>query len=279
MTMTTIIDGVAGILQLLVAVYALRLHRAFGMARVGWSLFCAFGLLALLHFTQAAAIYAPNAAAGLGSIFLLVPLLLFVGMMHLETMLQKRALQEQVESQRRAELELEVKKKTAYLMRAMEGLDSEMAERKRMETKVTCLTTIQPRLFDSFAEMLANIPTQSIIRVLTEESYMLGVDLTQQRQLLSTEVGSILVFSQFVGAGGKCPHPILKKVELPAAHVECFRQIVARLTITEELPRTAGEEFEKIFGGSTVKPKVSQPLLPPIPDPRPDFELAGLAHC
>ena len=279
MTMTTIIDGVAGILQLLVAAYALRLHRAFGLTRVGWSLFCAFGLLALLHFAQAAAICAPHAAAGLEAVFLFVPLLLFVGLMHLETMLQKRALQERVESRRRADLELELKKQAGYLMRAIQGLDSEMAERKRMAAEAAGLTMIHPRLFDSFAEMIANIPAQSIIRVLAEESYMLGVDLTQPRPLLPTDVGSILIFSRFVEAGGKCPHPILKKVELPAAHVECFRQIVARLTITEELPRTAGEEFEKIFGGSTVKPKVSQPLLPPIPDPRPDFELAGLAHC
>ena len=279
MTMTTIIDGVAGILQLLVAAYALRLHRAFGLTRVGWSLFCAFGLLALLHFAQAAAICAPHAAAGLEAVFLFVPLLLFVGLMHLETMLQKRALQEQVESRRRADLELELKKQAGYLMRAIQGLDSEMAERKRMAAEAAGLTVIHPRLFDSFAEMIANIPAQSIIRVLAEESYMLGVDLTQPRPLLPTDVGSILIFSRFVEAGGKCPHPILKKVELPAAHVDFFRHTVARLTAAGELPRPAGEEFEKIFGGSTAKTEVARPLLPLVEDRSPDFELAGLAHC
>ena len=36
-------------LQFVVAGYALRLNRVFGPVRVGWSLFCAFSLLALLH--------------------------------------------------------------------------------------------------------------------------------------------------------------------------------------------------------------------------------------
>ena len=40
---------IASALQFLVAGYALRLNRIFGTARVGWSLFWAFSLLALLH--------------------------------------------------------------------------------------------------------------------------------------------------------------------------------------------------------------------------------------
>ena len=44
--------GLAGTLQLCVAIYAIRLNRLYGSARVGWSLFWAFSLLALLHFVQ-----------------------------------------------------------------------------------------------------------------------------------------------------------------------------------------------------------------------------------
>jgi hypothetical protein len=278
---TTIIDGAAGILQLLVAAYALRLNRAFEMARVGWPLFCAFGLLALLHFVQAAATYFPGATTGrLGeAILLLVPLLLFAGMMHLETLLHKRTLQEQAENRRRAELELEVKKKTGYLMRAIEGLDSEMAERKRMEAMIPGLEKNQPGLFDCFADMIANIPVQAIRRVLAEESYMLGLDLAQQRPLLPTEVGSILVFAQFVSAGGKCPHSLQISMELPPAQVAFYRKTVRRLIDYGELPRLAADEFEQLFGTGTAKPKASQPLLPQMREGVETFQLPELAHC
>lgn len=278
---TTIIDAAAGILQLMVAGYALRLNRAFGMARVGWSLFCAFGLLALLHFVQAAAICVPWAATGrmVAVIFLLVPVLLFTGMMHLETLLQKRALQEQTDSRRRVKLELELTKKTGYLMRAIEGLDSEMAERKRMEAKVACLDLIRPRLFDCFADMIANIPAQSICRVLTEESYMLGLDLAQHRPLLPAEVGSILIFSQFIGAGGKCPHSFQISTELPSAHVAFYRKTVRRLIEAGNLPLSAREEFEKTFGHRGENPKTGQSPVLQIREHVQAFQLPKLAHC
>jgi hypothetical protein len=276
-----ILDGAAGLMQLLVAVYALRLNRAFGMARVGWWLFFAFGLLALLHFVQAAVVPVPGAAVGLivASSFLMVPLLLFIGMIHLEMLLQKRANQEQLESGRRMELELEVRKKDGYLLRALAGLDSEMTERKRMEAKVACLDTIQPRLFDSFAEMIANIPAQSIKRVIAQESFMLGLDLARQRPLLPAEVGSILVFAHFIGAGGKCPHSVLVSIDLPPAHVDFFRRTVVRLIDAGELPNVAREEFEKIFARADANQQASQNFLAPVKAQKHVFDLTHLAHC
>jgi hypothetical protein len=53
---------ISGLLQFAVAGYALRLNRIFGTARVGWSLFWAFSLLALLHVVQSATVFNPGVA-------------------------------------------------------------------------------------------------------------------------------------------------------------------------------------------------------------------------
>ena len=53
-------------------------------------------------------------------------------MVHLEAMLKERLRMERVEKKLRAELELEVKSKTAHLTRAIEELMKEMEETKRM---------------------------------------------------------------------------------------------------------------------------------------------------
>ena len=129
---------ITGALQFVVAGYALRLNRIFGTARVGWSLFWAFALLALLHLFQSITSF--NSGAPLGVeievMYSLISLLLLTGMVHLETLLKERLRFEREERRLRAELESEVKKKTAYLSRAIEELQSEIDGRKRMETEV-----------------------------------------------------------------------------------------------------------------------------------------------
>ena len=52
MSAPEILTWIAGGRQLVVGGYALRLNRLFGTAKAGWSLFCAFALLALLHLVQ-----------------------------------------------------------------------------------------------------------------------------------------------------------------------------------------------------------------------------------
>jgi len=129
---------ITGALQFVVAGYALRLNRIFGTARVGWSLFWAFALLALLHLFQSITSF--NSGAPLGVeievMYSLISLLLLTGMVHLETLLKERLRLEREEQRLRAELESEVKKKTAYLSRAIEELQSEIDGRKRMEAEV-----------------------------------------------------------------------------------------------------------------------------------------------
>ncbi len=116
------------------AAYALRLNRRYGTGRVGWSLFFAFSLLALLRLIQSTAPSdtGANAPPEIIAGYALIPFLLLTGMIHLETMLKERVRMERVEKQLRAGLESEVKAKTAHLTRAIEELMREMEESKRI---------------------------------------------------------------------------------------------------------------------------------------------------
>lgn len=135
MNLTEVVAFVTGLLQFTVACYALRLDRQFGVSRVGWSLFCAFFLMALLHLGQSLMPSVGMADLGvtMNVMYALISLLLLTSMAHLETVLKERARVEQAERQLRTELEWEVQKKTACLMRAIEELETEMDERKQAE--------------------------------------------------------------------------------------------------------------------------------------------------
>lgn len=125
---------IASAMQFIVAAYALRLNRCFGTARVGWSLFGAFSFLALLQLIQSSASFngSMDSALKINVTYALISFLLLIGMLHLETMLKERLHLERVEKQLRAELELEVKSKTAHLTRALEELMGEIEQTKRM---------------------------------------------------------------------------------------------------------------------------------------------------
>ncbi|HEX9046300.1 MAG TPA: hypothetical protein VF988_04680 [Verrucomicrobiae bacterium] len=161
----TVIFWISGLLQLTVAGYALRLNRLFGMAHVGWSLFCAFLLLALLHTVQSATEAQPAGQFTLlvEVMYALISLLLLLGLVHVEGVLRERQRLTQQEHRMRVELEVEVKKKTAYLTRAIEELQAEMDERKRMEVEAdTAFLTLnavssQAELGRIATDVLANI--------------------------------------------------------------------------------------------------------------------------
>jgi uncharacterized protein YlxW (UPF0749 family) len=133
-----VMSFIASLLQFIVAGYALRLNRIFGTARVGWSLFWAFSLLALLHLFQSIELF--NVGAPLGVevevMYALISLLMLTGMVHIETLLKERLRLEREEKRLRNELESEIKKKTAHLTRAIEELQLEIDGRKRMEAEI-----------------------------------------------------------------------------------------------------------------------------------------------
>jgi hypothetical protein len=125
---------IAGLLQFAVAGYALRLNRRFGTARVGWSIFGAFALLALIQLMQSTSFFSGGSDSNVevNVAYVLISFLLLIGMLHMETMLKGRLQAERIEQQLRADLESEVKSKTAHLNRAIEELMSEIDETKRM---------------------------------------------------------------------------------------------------------------------------------------------------
>ena len=279
MTTTTSLNFLAGIMQFIVAAYALRLSLLFGTRRVGWSLFFAFSLLALLHLVQSVNGFNVGADAGMKieGIYLLVSFLLLTSLVHIEGQLRERLKLEHKEREIRTELELEVKRKTAYLVRALEGLQAEMDERHRMSAEVACLDVFKPRLFECFADMIANISVQSVVKVLARESFMLGVDLVQQRPLMSQDVGSILIFSRFIAAGGR-DSAIFAPFELPANHVAFYRTTTERLIAAGELPVAARTQFIKLFEHGAAPANVA----PPLPAAPVEYQLIPsreLAHC
>ncbi|HEX9045947.1 MAG TPA: ATP-binding protein [Verrucomicrobiae bacterium] len=87
-----IVIAIAGLLQLSVGIYGLRLTHLFGVAKVGWSLFCAFALLAVVHLIEA--IDQLQSAEGVGMsieiIYAFISFLLLTAMAHLEVVLKER---------------------------------------------------------------------------------------------------------------------------------------------------------------------------------------------
>ena len=135
MNFPEVMSFVTGLLQFIVAGYALRLNRIFGTARVGWSLFWAFTLLALIHLVQSIASYNSGQPPGaeIEVIYSLISLLLLTGLIHIETLLKERRSIEEEEKRMRDKLEFLVNDKTAHLTRAIKDLQSEIEERKRAE--------------------------------------------------------------------------------------------------------------------------------------------------
>ncbi len=138
MSFPVVMGFITGALQFTVAGYALRLNRIYGTARVGWSLFWAFSLLALLHLFQSVVSFNNGAQLGveIEVMYSLISLLLLTGLVHIETLLKERLRVEQEEERIQAELESQVKEKTAHLTLAVEDLKSEIVERERMEAEV-----------------------------------------------------------------------------------------------------------------------------------------------
>ena len=129
---------VLGILQCAVLPYAFRLTRVFGTKRVGWVLFSVFSLLALLQLVRAFVPHRfgtdPNLAFEL--LYFLVPVLLLIGMAHIETLFKERLCLEEKEKKHRAELEGKVRERTVELDATNEELQHEINLRKQGEEEL-----------------------------------------------------------------------------------------------------------------------------------------------
>jgi signal transduction histidine kinase len=133
MTYSFFASAFAGLLQLAVPSYGLRLNRLFGSRQVGWALVVAFVGLALL-----------NLASGLGAagarrewelarnvVGAVIPLLLLIGLAHVETLFRERARVDREQRLRHCELEQFLERRTEELAEAREEFHRELGRRSQ----------------------------------------------------------------------------------------------------------------------------------------------------
>jgi PAS domain S-box-containing protein len=110
----------------------------FGTKRVGWLLFAAFALLAALQLVRASVImgWVADPSVTFDILYFLIPVLLLIGMVHIETLFKERLRLEQEEKGMRQRLEIEVQKRTAELDQTNEELQREISLRKQGEEEL-----------------------------------------------------------------------------------------------------------------------------------------------
>jgi len=138
MTYAHIFSLVFSLFPCVIPPYAFRLNRVFGTKRVGWVLFTVFSLLAALQVVRSWHPMGLGLDPGftLDLFYLLIPVLLLIGMVHIETLFKERMLVEQEEKRMRSELELQVKERTAAQDKSNPELQEEISLRKRGEEEL-----------------------------------------------------------------------------------------------------------------------------------------------
>jgi len=83
---------IISLLPCIIPPYAFRLNRVFGTQRVGWVLFAAFSVLAALQVIRAWHPFGLGLTTGmtLNVLSLLIPALLLIGMVHIESLFKER---------------------------------------------------------------------------------------------------------------------------------------------------------------------------------------------
>ena len=138
LTFPPIYSLVLSLLPCVIPPYALRLNRVFGTKRIGWVLFAVFSLLAVLQLIRAWQPMGLGIDAGLTLDLLnfLVPVLLLIGLVHIESLFRERVRLEEQERKLRGGLEIQVQDRTAALDRLNEELQREIALRRQGEEEL-----------------------------------------------------------------------------------------------------------------------------------------------
>jgi two-component system cell cycle sensor histidine kinase/response regulator CckA len=117
--------------------YALRLSRLFGTQRVGWLLVTVFTTLAVLMLVRSWwQPFGLDSNLTLDLLNFLIPVLLLIGMAHIETLCRERLRLEDEEKKLRMGLEAEVQERTADLDKANDELQHEISLRKQGEEEL-----------------------------------------------------------------------------------------------------------------------------------------------
>lgn len=129
-------NAFVGILQLAVPSYGLRLNRHFGTRQVGWALVAAFLGLVLLNLvgSMGAAGAQRESEVARAIAMAAIPVLLLIGLAHVETLLRQRARLENQHTLRSCELEQVLEKRTKELAHTRQEFHTALF-RKREEQK------------------------------------------------------------------------------------------------------------------------------------------------
>ena len=138
MTYASIFNIALTVLPCLIPPYAFRLTRIFGTRRVGWLLCVVFCLLAALQLVRSWHPFGIGVDPGIvtDALYLLVPILLLIGMVHIEMLFKERLNLEEEEKKLRSGLENEIKLRTAQLDEVNVELRQEISLRKQGEQEL-----------------------------------------------------------------------------------------------------------------------------------------------
>jgi signal transduction histidine kinase len=124
----------AGVLQLVVPSYALRLVRRFGAQQVGWFIVVAFASLALLHLVHPLKMPSLSAVGTrMDLVCAAASALLLIGMGHLDTLCSTRQRARREASKLQAQADLEARTRTNELAKLQEELMQEITRREQRE--------------------------------------------------------------------------------------------------------------------------------------------------
>jgi hypothetical protein len=102
------------------------------------------------------------------------------------------------------------------------------------------------RIFDLFARMITELPTQCVVKAVDLECQMLKNDIDHNRLPLPEDAFSIFYFREFVHAA-KLGEILNCSRALPPDHIEFFKETIVRLVQADELPPAAMELFDCAF--------------------------------
>lgn len=136
MSFSVVNSLVLGLLACIIPPYAFRLSRVFGTRRVGWVLVIVFTSLAALMLVRAWQPFGLDSKLTVDLLNFLIPVLLLIGMVHIETLFKERLRLEDEEKRLRTGLESDVKARTADLDKANEELQREISLRKQGEEEL-----------------------------------------------------------------------------------------------------------------------------------------------
>ena len=106
-------------------------------------------------------------------------------------------------------------------------------------------------LFESFSQMIGEMPAKGVITAVELQHRMLADDLARKRTLPLEEAHSVLSFCRFLAAakaGDQIPRTVL-----PAVDTDFYRKTTERLVEAGELPREARERFDTAFSVAQLR--------------------------